>query len=199
MKLKWVLIVALCVVALPAWANSIQIAIISQGVTADALETNTVAIAPGSSLWQTPSGGASWVTDAVTASGIQKTNGTTSTFTQSFFLPYGTNTGSVTVWADDTARVWLNNTLIFDFFDGPNSTCQMGVIGCLPQFGGTVSLDGLNAGTHVLTVEALQTNGGPFGALWIGSVTSVPDGGMTLMLLGGALIGLETLRRKLRV
>jgi hypothetical protein len=29
--------------------------------------------------------------------------------------------------------------------------------------------------------------------------TSVPDGGMTLMLLGGALIGLEGLRRKLRV
>jgi hypothetical protein len=28
---------------------------------------------------------------------------------------------------------------------------------------------------------------------------SVPDGGMTLMLLGGALVGLETLRRKLRV
>ena len=30
-------------------------------------------------------------------------------------------------------------------------------------------------------------------------VGRVPDGGMTLMLLGGALIGLETLRRKLRV
>lgn len=29
--------------------------------------------------------------------------------------------------------------------------------------------------------------------------TSVPDGGMTLMLLGGALIGLEGLRRKFRV
>ena len=28
---------------------------------------------------------------------------------------------------------------------------------------------------------------------------SVPDGGMTLMLLGGALVGLETLRRKFRV
>lgn len=27
---------------------------------------------------------------------------------------------------------------------------------------------------------------------------AVPDGGMTLMLLGGALFGLETLRRKLR-
>jgi hypothetical protein len=28
---------------------------------------------------------------------------------------------------------------------------------------------------------------------------SVPDGGVTLMLLGGALVGLETLRRRLRV
>ena len=35
----------------------------------------------------------------------------------------------------------------------------------------------------------------PFQAL----VGSVPDGGVTLMLLGGALVGLETLRRKLRV
>jgi hypothetical protein len=32
-----------------------------------------------------------------------------------------------------------------------------------------------------------------------GLITSVPDGGVTLMLLGGALVGLETLRRKLRV
>jgi hypothetical protein len=30
------------------------------------------------------------------------------------------------------------------------------------------------------------------------STTSVPDGGVTLMLLGGALVGLETLRRKFR-
>jgi hypothetical protein len=32
-----------------------------------------------------------------------------------------------------------------------------------------------------------------------GLVTLVPDGGMTLMLLGGALVGLGTLRRKFRV
>jgi len=31
------------------------------------------------------------------------------------------------------------------------------------------------------------------------SAQAVPDGGMTLMLLGGALVGLATLRRKLRV
>jgi hypothetical protein len=35
---------------------------------------------------------------------------------------------------------------------------------------------------------------------YVGEKTSsVPDGGMTLMLLGGALVGLETLRRKFRV
>lgn len=32
-----------------------------------------------------------------------------------------------------------------------------------------------------------------------GCTPSVPDGGMTLMLLGGVLVGVETLRRKLRV
>ena len=31
-----------------------------------------------------------------------------------------------------------------------------------------------------------------------GLITKVPDGGMTLILLGGALVGLESLRRKLR-
>lgn len=40
-----------------------------------------------------------------------------------------------------------------------------------------------------------RTGTEPFQAL----VGSVPDGGVTLMLLGGALVGLETLRRKLRV
>jgi hypothetical protein len=39
--------------------------------------------------------------------------------------------------------------------------------------------------------------GGPTGPV-DASVPSVPDGGMTLMLLGGALVGLETLRRRFR-
>ena len=43
----------------------------------------------------------------------------------------------------------------------------------------------------------MATNGNPE-VLQL-SQTDVPDGGMTLMLLGGALVGLETLRRKFRV
>lgn len=44
------------------------------------------------------------------------------------------------------------------------------------------------SGTATLTVATDNPNGSP-----------VPDGGMTVSLLGGALIGLQTLRRKLAV
>jgi hypothetical protein len=40
---------------------------------------------------------------------------------------------------------------------------------------------------------------GNTGAVDASLAPTVPDGGMTLMLLGGALVGLETLRRKFRV
>jgi len=43
------------------------------------------------------------------------------------------------------------------------------------------------------------THQGPFNAAFSLTGTAVPDGGMTLLLLGGALIGLGSLRRKLRV
>jgi hypothetical protein len=44
-----------------------------------------------------------------------------------------------------------------------------------------------------------DTTSNPFGLLYEVNVTGVPDGGMTLMLLGGALVGLETLRRRIRL
>ena len=43
------------------------------------------------------------------------------------------------------------------------------------------------------------THQGPFNATFSLTGTAVPDGGMTLLLLGGALIGLGSLRRKFRV
>ena len=41
--------------------------------------------------------------------------------------------------------------------------------------------------------------GGPYAGDQPQELDTVPDGGVTLMLLGGALVGLETLRRKLHV
>ena len=42
----------------------------------------------------------------------------------------------------------------------------------------------------------LETIGGFSSARYFGTTTTVPDGGMTLMLLGGALVGIGALRRK---
>jgi hypothetical protein len=47
-------------------------------------------------------------------------------------------------------------------------------------------------------VDILSQSTGRTGAVGASSFSQVPDGGVTLMLLGGALVGLETLRRKSR-
>jgi hypothetical protein len=53
-----------------------------------------------------------------------------------------------------------------------------------------------------IKAEYVNASGGKVGALVSEDITlqtkTVPDGGMTLMLLGGVLVGLETLRRKFR-
>ena len=53
------------------------------------------------------------------------------------------------------------------------------------QFNPAESLKALEHGTHNTSYS--------------GTISTVPDGGVTLMLLGGALFGLETLRRRFRV
>jgi len=51
-----------------------------------------------------------------------------------------------------------------------------------------------NAGWLRTSIPGTNSDGQDFGA----PPVSVPDGGMTLMLLGGALMGLGALRRKLQ-
>lgn len=52
--------------------------------------------------------------------------------------------------------------------------------------------------TSPFTIYYSATNGNPEQLRLEGAVGAVPDGGMTLMLLGGVLVGIETLRRKFR-
>ena len=74
-----------------------------------------------------------------------------------------------------------------------------------PGFSGATSYSfgssGLTAGTFLagIGVGTTQQFSTPFTTTGLVQNTEVPDGGMTLMLLGGALVGVETLRRKLRV
>jgi hypothetical protein len=56
-------------------------------------------------------------------------------------------------------------------------------------------------GGWLAAVHVQNTRVGGEDSAWVGATTTVPkvpDGGMTLMLLGGALVGLEILRRKFR-
>lgn len=171
----------------------------------------TVAIALNSA-WQSnnptnPGGGASdakWISYANTGQG--------GTVLAPIFLttPVWTLKQSFTgnwlqlhVWADDTAEVRVDGVSIILPVLGQNPPCSGSPISCESADFGTISMGFASAGTHTLEFDVYQTGPGgdtvsnPHGLLYTGT-SGVPDGGMTLMLLGGALVGLETLRRKFR-
>ena len=54
-----------------------------------------------------------------------------------------------------------------------------------------------STGNQPFEIWYMATNGNP--EVLTSDIPVVPDGGVTLMLLGGALVGLESLRRKFRV
>jgi hypothetical protein len=55
-----------------------------------------------------------------------------------------------------------------------------------------------NANGQYFAVDLIGPNGNT-GGVDASTKNSVPDGGMTLMLLGGVMVGFEVLRRKVRV
>jgi hypothetical protein len=128
----------------------------------------------------------------------------TATFYQPFTLPNDNNVGSITVWADDTARVSLiggqTTSLLWDANGNQDAHCAgPEPIGCIPPEGATISLSGLAKGDYTLQFDVYQRGGGPFGLLYQGSVesTATPEP-MTFGLMGGALIGVLGLARRFK-
>lgn len=107
------------------------------------------------------------------------------------------------IWADDTARVVLSGAGGVIASIDPNfsqNICADGSIGCEEDEWGQL-LANLSAGTYQITMEIFQvgtggtTTNNPFGVLYTGTVSSVPEPG-TLALLGLGLIGMGVARRR---
>jgi PEP-CTERM motif len=123
--------------------------------------------------------------------------------TAEFFEVFTISADSVmdlTVWADDSADVFLNGVLL-----GPTATTQQST-NCAPTPDitcrtGTTVANGvlLTPGTYTLEFDTYQTGNGEFGLMYDGSVSTMMTGApepTSFILLSVGLAGLATLRRK---
>jgi hypothetical protein len=150
--------------------------------------------------------GATWISYANTGVGgdtLAPLAGETSVFT--VIETFEANIGdmlSLNIWADDTAGVFIDSISLFS----PNfsqNICANGSIGCEPDEFGTVSYTFASSGIHSLSFDVYQVGTGtnpnvnPFGLLYSGTLTSVPEPSV-LVLLGLGLLGIGLTRRKTR-
>jgi hypothetical protein len=133
-------------------------------------------------------------------------------FYESFFLPYEINTGRMTLWADDTASVYLGSMnaggsgydyeLLQTASFHQTQYCTEGGIGCIPEAGVTLDLAalGLVSGNYQFRMDVYQLGSGPFGLMYSGSMDStqpVPEPSTLLLLSTGlGAIGLIWRRKK---
>jgi hypothetical protein len=161
------------------------------------------------SVWHAPTGNSSYVSfNAATgpASNLIAPSGTyvyNTTFTVS---PNDVNAvGSLTVLADDTVSVFLNNSLILQSagpMSSANSYAHCSNVGpnCVTPL--TFSFTGLAEGLNELTFDVEQVNGGSEGLDFSGSIpdadpdpAAVPEP-FSLALFGTGMLGLVGLSRR---
>ncbi|MBI3708870.1 MAG: PEP-CTERM sorting domain-containing protein [Proteobacteria bacterium] len=109
------------------------------------------------------------------------------------------------VWADDTARIYLDNVVLFDANFTQDTACADGPVGCEPGEAKALTITNLTSGPHIIKFDVFQfgtsdvANDNPFGLLYFGQVTSadVPEPG-TLGLFGAGLLLAGLFRRSAR-
>ena len=220
-RLVLVLLVVMAFGAATAAADPIYVR--STGASADEDNTGvngsvsggqaTVALDPAHPSWYSPAG-RTWVSFidyySPTPSGQSYCddawaicNNEYVDFFHDFMLPAGLFSGTLSVLADDTADVYVNGVKVWDrAADYPTdlvSTCAGKPIGCLATTQAVIDIGGyLQAGTNLFAFKVFQENGTGFGLNYEAemNVSSVPEPGSGLLLLGMGLAGLRALRKR---